>query len=232
MNIFNNIKDIFRPVLSDKTILKYNEKHLLVEGKLSESQIQPNSIDLTLGNTWKKLTHNNSERKENVTLGGKDYETMVENNVDLKKPITYDEGLFSIDQNGNQYYKIMPGEFVLMASNEILNIPNGILSFVQGRSSIARVGIQTEQAGLIDAGFRGTITFEVFNQTEYPIYLYEGMRIAQVYFFKAQYANKVYGKEKGSKYSGQIEATGSMIYKDPELNKYPHVMPSKYKRLI
>jgi len=94
-----------------------------------------------------------------------------------------------------------------------------VIAFVQGRSSIARLAVQTEQAGLIDAGFRGTITFEVFNQSDYPIILYPGMRIAQVYFFKAQYADKLYGSEKGSKYNGQIEATGSKVYLDPELNK-------------
>ena len=101
-----------------------------------------------------------------------------------------------------------------MASNEILNIPNGIIAFVQGRSSIARLAIQTEQAGLIDAGFRGTITFEVFNQSDNPVKLYKDMRIAQVYFFKAQYADRLYGKEHGSKYNGQIDPTESMIYKD------------------
>jgi len=131
----------------------------------------------------------------------------------VRKEIQYERGI--IDNR----IIIEPGKFVLLASKEILNIPNGILSFVQGRSSIARVGIQTEQAGLIDSGFRGTITFEVFNETEYPIALYTGMRVAQVYFFKAQYANQVYGaKNKGSKYYSQIEATGSKINMDREFN--------------
>lgn len=220
MNIITRIKDIFHPVLSDRTILKYNSKNLLVEGKLNESQIQPNSIDLTLGNTWKKLKSNRIDAIDlsKIELGDKYSVPTIEHCIDPHNDITYVSGLFQIDEEtGKEYYKIMPGEFVLMASNEILNIPNGILSFVQGRSSIARLGIQTEQAGLIDAGFRGTITLEVCNQTEYPIYLYKGMRVAQVYFFKAQTANKVYGSEKGSKYHNQIEATGSRVNMDPEL---------------
>lgn len=213
--MFNYIKDLFRPVLSDKTILKYNKKGLLIEGQLNESQIQPNSIDLTLGFTYKRILPNQEKMNtDDLHIGDK----TIEKFLDPKKKIEYDEGLFHLDiDTREEYYKIMPGEFVLMASNEILNIPNGILSFVQGRSSIARIGIQTEQAGLIDAGFRGTITFEVYNQTNYPIILYRGMRIAQVYFFKAQYANRLYGLEKGSKYSGQIDATGSMIYMDKDL---------------
>lgn len=220
MSIINKIKDIFRPVLSDKTILKYNEKGLLIEGPLKAAQVQPNSIDLTLGNTWKKLKFNRVQVLDEVYLQNKDYTSSVEYSIDPKTQVCYEEGLFTKDEvTGEEYYKLMPGEFILMASNEILNIPNGILSFVQGRSSIARLGVQTEQAGLIDAGFRGTITFEICNQSGHPLYLYKGMRVAQVYFFKAQYANKIYGVEKNSKYSNQISATGSMIHKDPELKK-------------
>ena len=43
MGIISNITDIFKPVLSDRTILKYNKKGLLIEGELSKYQIQPNS---------------------------------------------------------------------------------------------------------------------------------------------------------------------------------------------
>lgn len=204
--LINSTKDIFRPVLSDRSILKYNKKGLLVEGEILPSQVQPNSIDLTLGNTWKKLKSNSYWEDTPV--------------ISTHIKIEYDEGTFCIYDNykGKDVYVLMPGEFVLMASREILNIPNGILSFVQGRSSIARLGIQTEQAGLIDAGFRGTITFEVKNDGEYPIVLFSGMRVAQVYFFKAQYALRPYGSEnKGSKYQMQIDATGSKIHLDPEL---------------
>jgi len=235
MSLLTPIKDLFRPVLSDRTILKYNAKGLLIEGELSESQIQPNSIDLTLGNTWKKLKHNDTYTKtEPVYLGNNSHVSTIEKIIDPRKPVEYVQGLFSTSPEfDGEYYKLMPGEFILMASREILNIPNGILSFVQGRSSIARLGIQTEQAGLIDAGFRGTITFEIFNQSQFPIILYTGMRVAQVYFFKAEQANKVYGLEKGSKYSNQIEATGSRIHMDKELNNespvYNKVDASEFK---
>lgn len=215
MNLFETIRDSFRPVLSDRVIKKYMKDGLLIENNISDVQFQPNSIDLTLGNTWSKITHNRVDKyTDPVYLTGRDSIILEKECIDVHKAINYETGLFNTDDQGNEYYYLAPGEFILMASKEILNIPNGILSFVQGRSSIARLGIQTEQAGLIDAGFRGTITFEVFNQTEYPIYLYTGMRIAQVYFFKAQYANQIYGFDKGSKYYNQMMATGSLINQD------------------
>lgn len=208
------IIDIGRPVLSDRTILKYNKKNRLIMGTISKTQLQPNSVDLTLANTWKKPTSNFLHVKDGN----------MKHVIDPKKEILYEDGLFEESEDPatgkrHGYYILTPGEFVLMASKEVLNIPNGILSFVQGRSSIARLGIQTEQAGLIDAGFRGTITFEVKNETNEDIILYEGMRVAQVYFFKSQHALCPYGiLGHGSKYNLQIEATGSRINMDPELN--------------
>lgn len=213
MKIFEKLCDGNRPVLSDRTIMEYNKKQLLIEQPISESQLQPNSVDLTLATSVSVLKHNSGEELVKY--------------IDTRKPIEYysyefntatvtDEKRYGIPA-GTRYYILHPGKFCLLASREILNIPNGILSFVQGRSSIARLAIQTEQAGLIDSGFRGTITFEVYNQSEFPIVIYEGMRVAQVYFFKAEKAEKIYGKDKNSKYSGQIEATGSRINEDPEL---------------
>lgn len=200
------IKDLFRPVLSDSTILKYNKKGLLIEGKLKKEQIQPNSIDLTLANTWAKMIPNSTNDNGKI--------------IDPRYKVKYKKFTFKKevdeDEIEREYFILRPKEFVLMASNEVLNIPNGVIAFVQGRSSIARLAIQTEQAGLIDSGFNGTITFEVFNQSDHAIKLYKDMRIAQVYFFKSQYAKEIYGSDKGSKYFGQIEATGSRINEDFE----------------
>lgn len=213
MSTLRILHDYFSPVLSDKSIMEYNRKQILIEQPITKEQLQPNSVDLTLGNTFKIIKPNASR-----TVG-----TIVDPFIDTHREIIYQSGIFrttnpyseaDITYDGPSWFKVEPGQFVLMASNEVLNIPNGILSFVQGRSSIARLGIQTEQAGLIDAGWHGTITFEVFNQSDYPIILYEGMRIAQVYFFRAEKAAQVYGEEKGSKYYGQIEATGSRINND------------------
>lgn len=199
--LFHWIRNKMSPVLSDRTILNYNRKGQLIETPLSLSQVQPNSIDLTLANGWKRIKAEYGQV------------------LDPAKPIEYESGTFGrifeeTESDRPIYHIVHPKEFVLMASNEVLNIPNGIIAFVQGRSSIARLAIQTEQAGLIDAGFRGTITFEVFNQSEYPIKLYENMRIAQVYFFKAEYADRIYGKDHGSKYNGQIDPTESRLYQD------------------
>ena len=199
------------PMLSDKNIMMFNEGGWLIEQPISDIQLQPNSVDLTLGYTWKKQRPNSEEwwhRKNSIPKL-----------IDPRKPIEYDSGMFGTMEDGARYKIVHPNEFILMASNEILNLPNGIISLVCGRSSIARLGIQTEQAGFIDAGFRGTITFEIHNQNEFPIVLFSGMRIAQVYFLHASKSDRLYGEDKGSKYRDQISATESRIHLDPEFNK-------------
>lgn len=193
--------NLFGPsVFSDKTIKKYMRKKQLIETDITEDQIQPNSVDLRISNSFRKIRYNHT-----TDLATEEFV------IDPTKKIEYDRGEFPSDH----YYLLKPGEFVLMATKEIVSIPNGVIGFVQGRSSIARLGIQTEQAGLIDAGFRGTITLEIANQTNYPIRLYEGMKVAQIYFMKAQKSSSPYGsKFKGSKYQGQFVATGSKIDQD------------------
>lgn len=219
MKMPNIIRDIFSPVLSDRTIMKYNQNGVLITTPIPETQLQPNSVDLTLGSEWRKLKPNVDRMVFNSSPNSPDF--TVDNAIDISSSIQYDHGYFEdkyINGKHRQIYVLKPGEFVLMDSKEVLNIPNGILSFVHGRSSIARLGIQIEQAGLIDAGFRGTITFEIFNQSYFPIILYPGIRIAQVYFFKAERAKMAYGKlGKGSKYYEQTGPTGSRINLDREI---------------
>lgn len=213
---FPDPRDIFAPVLSDRTIVRMMHRGKLITTPINVNQLQPNSVDLTLADTWSKPLPN--------TYHGNPGTVTEKNAIRVDRETKYrtgeferSTGILGMDPRHKPWYTIMPGEFVLMASREELNIPNGILAFVQGRSSMARLSIQTEQAGLIDAGFKGTITFEVFNEGEYPLTLFSGMRVAQLYFFRAQRASIAYGLSKGSKYSGQIVVTGSKIHMDPEL---------------
>jgi dCTP deaminase len=99
---------------------------------------------------------------------------------------------------------------------EILNIPNGIVGILVGRSSVGRLGIQVEQGGFIDSGYKGPVTFTIHNQTRMIISLYAKMRIAQIYFIRSEYADKVYGALRSSKYLNTDGPSESMLYKDLE----------------
>ena len=195
-------------ILSDKTIIELNKSGILFESPLDERQIQPNSVDLTLSDTFKSIKGNHLMMSVPLPKG-RTTAFYEKNCIDLAKPIKYKETV--VEDN---HFFLMPNSFVLAATNEILNIPNGTVGVVCGRSSLARVGLITESAGFVDAGFKGTITLELYNQTHLPIKLYLNMRIAQIYFLKSEESERLYGKGIGSKYSGQIETTGSRIHLD------------------
>ena len=102
-----------------------------------------------------------------------------------------------------------------MSTKETLTFSNSIAGFLQGRSSVARIGLNIHAAGFFDPGFSGTATLEVTNFTQITIILYENMRICQMVFVKVAIpSSDNYGIRKESKYQGQKGPTLSKIHED------------------
>lgn len=74
------------------------------------------------------------------------------------------------------------GEFLLGSTQEIVALGPSVLGQVDGKSTRARQGLLVEAAGLVDPGFTGQLTLEMFNMTRLPIFLHEGMLICQISF--------------------------------------------------
>jgi dCTP deaminase len=68
----------------------------------------------------------------------------------------------------------------------------------------------------VDPGWIGKLTLELSNQSQMPIALYSGMRIAQISFLTMTTpVNQPYGSPKlGSKYQGQTGPTPSRISRE------------------
>ena len=111
-------------------------------------------------------------------------------------------------------FVLMPGGFVLAATNEQVMLPLDICGFVQGRSSIGRIGLTVQNAGFVDPGFNGTITLELVNESKSPIGLIPGYRVVQLVLMDVRDNEIAY---KG-KYNGQIFPTGSRMNEDWEVN--------------
>ena len=58
MNILQNLRDVFRPVLSDRAIIKYYKRGMLIDNTIDLNQVQPNSVDLTVSNDYKVIKPN------------------------------------------------------------------------------------------------------------------------------------------------------------------------------
>ena len=182
-------------ILSDRTILKMLEEKTLVIDPVTKEQIQPASVDIRLGRTFSVVDDTPSSV---ITL---------ENEIKYKT-ITTDT------------YLIMPGQFVLATTMEYFELPDNLTAFVEGRSSIGRLGICVQNAGWVDPGFEGEITLELYNMSNHPIELISGARVAQLVF--AQMDQEAENPYKG-KYQGQKGATGTLLYKD-----FPRSIPCDY----
>lgn len=173
-------------VLSDKMIRNLIlERGLIHPGNMN--LINPASVNLTLGNTFLAPL----ETGKPVRLGDE---------------VEY----FRHEINDKGAYVIYPGEFVLATTKEYVDVPSNLAAFVQGRSSIGRIGLTTQNAGFVDPGFHGHITLELVNESPNPIALTPGYPVAQLVFFESYQAEKPYC----GKYNGQVEATGSRMYMD------------------
>lgn len=98
---------------------------------------------------------------------------------------------------------IYPHEFIIASTVEFVRMPLGIVGEVCGKSTNARLGLSIEQAGLIDSGFNGTITLELFNQSKRKINLKEIPLIAQLKLQTTEAGGKLYNGH----YQGQVGAT-------------------------
>ena len=175
-------------ILSDKTILKMLQDKTLRIEPLSEEQIQPASVDIRLGNTFSIVDDTPSGV---ITL---------EHEIKYKT-ITTDTFL------------IMPGQFVLATTMEYIELPDNLTAFVEGRSSLGRMGLFIQNAGWVDPGFKGEITLELYNANKCAIELKAGRRVGQLVFagMDESALNPYNGK-----YQGQKGATGSRVFKDVE----------------
>lgn len=81
------------------------------------------------------------------------------------------------------HFVLQPGETVLGATEELLYIPTDLLGLLDGKSSLARLGLNVHStASMIQPGFKGQITLELSNQHKIPIVLRPQMLIAQIRF--------------------------------------------------
>lgn len=173
-------------ILSDKTIMKMLKEGTLEISPLTDEQIQPASVDVRLGNTFSIV--------EDSSTGI----ITMENRISYK--------IIETDT-----YILLPGQFVLATTMEYFSLPNNLTAFVEGRSSLGRMGLFIQNAGWVDPGFKGEITLELFNANRCAIKLKAGRRVGQLVF--AQMDDDALHPYNG-KYQGQKGATGSRIFMD------------------
>ena len=173
-------------ILSDQTIWKMLEEGTLGIAPLEEHQVQPASVDIRLGNTFGIV------------------EESASGVISMDREIRY-------KTMQAETYLLLPGQFVLATTMEYISLPDNLTAFVEGRSSLGRMGLFIQNAGWVDPGFEGEITLELFNANRCAIELRAGRRVGQLVF--AQMDGRALRPYRG-KYQKQRGATGSKVFLD------------------
>lgn len=179
---------------------------LVIDPFPQDVQFQPASVDLRLGNEFKQFNPAKDSRALSPT------EPYPEDWVSttVLPPVPHDATVA---------YILEPGVFTLATTIERVKIPNNLVARVEGKSSLARLGLLVHvTAGFIDPGFSGNITLEMVNLSPRPIDLVVGMRICQLSFDRVDgRVERPYGHPGlRSKYQGQAGTTESRTYKNGE----------------
>ena len=184
-------------VLSDHSIREALANGRIGIEPLDDDAVQPASVDLRLDSAFRifKVT-------------SRPY-------VDVHEPM--DDLTELVQIIPEEPFVVQPGSFCLGSTLETITVPNDIVARVDGKSSLGRLGLLVHAtAGYVDPGWTGKLTLELSNQSQMPIALYYGMRIAQISFIELTTpVDRPYGSaELGSKYQGQTGPTPSRISRE------------------
>jgi dCTP deaminase len=173
-------------VLSDRDIIDRIENGLLQIEPYVQENVEPASVDMRLGNSF----------KEPVNTG-----QIIDTHETNEQPYRS----FTADS-----IVIESGESILATTYETITLPADLAADAVGRSSLGRLFVSVhETAGFCDPGYSGEITLEMTNENPNPVRLHVKDRICQLVLKQlSSEAMRPYGHEK-SQYQDQSGATES-----------------------
>ena len=187
-------------VLSDRDIIQYLDtgKIKITPAPDLTRRLGSCSVDFRLGNIF--LVFNHSKHPY----------------IDLRTEIDTDDLMERVEVPEGGGFTMQPGELVLAATLETLELADDVMARLEGRSSLGRLGIIVHStAGLFDPGWVGTATLELGNLGRMPVKLYPGMPICAFTFEQlSSPAQTPYRQKPGNKYAGQVEPEASRFGTD------------------
>ncbi|HEU4793667.1 MAG TPA: dCTP deaminase [Nitrolancea sp.] len=184
-------------ILSDRDILQgLKDGRIKVIPDLDlESQLGSCSIDFRLGNTFMVFEHSRFSY------------------IDPRHAQSIGEAMRTIVVPDGEAFIMQAGDFALASTMESLVLPDDLLGRLEGRSSIARLGITVHStAAVFEPGWEGTATMELSNLGRMAVALYPGMRICSFTFEQLSSPAMVpYRMKKDNKYAGQSDPKASRL---------------------
>jgi dCTP deaminase len=185
-------------------IAALDQGRIRIEPRPDDRVISGVSIDLRLGHRFRVFS---SHTIPYIDLSGS--RELVDQAVEK---VMSDE--IFIDDHGN--FVLHPGELALGITLESISLPDDLVGWLDGRSSLARLGLMVHvTAHRIDPGWSGNIVLEFFNSGKLPLALRPGMAIGAMSFETLSGpAQRPYTKRDDAKYRGQSGPIASRISED------------------
>ena len=190
-----------------KTLLDDGE--IVISPTPDDSMISGVSVDIRLGNKFRVFQDHNAPY---IDLSGPKAEVQ-----DAMNTVMSDE-IHIADEDA---FFLHPGELALAVTHESVTLPANIVGWLDGRSSLARLGLMVHvTAHRIDPGWSGQIVLEFYNSGKLPLALRPLMKIAARNFeTMSDYAIRPYNKREDAKYKGQTGAVASRISEDDKTSE-------------
>ncbi len=191
--------------LSDKDILKaMDQGEIVVDPMPDKSSVSGVSVDLRLGDRFRVFS---SHTTPFIDLSGSREEVDLAIDKVMSDEVIIPEG---------EAFFLHPGELALGITLESLTVPDNLVAWLDGRSSLARLGLMVHvTAHRIDPGWSGNIVLEFYNSGKLPLALRPGMAIGAVSFeIMSSAAERPYRKRKNAKYKNQSGPVASKISED------------------
>lgn len=184
-------------VLTDNEIREYvlnYEKHNLDKpliSKFEEKQLQSESYDITASS---KITRLKKEVRCISIDEQEDIDSMYEE-IDMK----------------SDGYVISPQEYIMVALNEEINLPEFLTAHIRPRTKFTRLGLIVSDQHC-NSTYSGVLKIGLYNATDYAIRLKAGVGIAQVVFEELKSKpseEKLYRNKSNASYQNEKEFIGA-----------------------
>lgn len=192
-------------VLSDRDIVKALDAGRIKIDPAPDlaTQLGSVSVDFRLGRTFMVFEHSRFSF------------------IDPRHPQSIGEAMRTIEVSNDEAFIMQPGDFALASTVESLELPDDLLGRLEGRSSIARLGITVHStAAVFEPGWIGTATMELSNLGRMAVALYPGMRICAFSFETVSSPVETpYRKKRHAKYAGQVTPRASLLSEENQRDR-------------
>ena len=191
--------------LCDRDIETYlDQGKIIIDPRPETERISGVSVDVRLGNGFRVFQAHTAPF---IDLSGPRETMSAAIDRVMSEEIFIEEG---------DVFILHPGELALAVTLESVTLPDNIVGWLDGRSSLARLGLMVHvTAHRIDPGWSGRIVLEFYNGGRLPLGLRPGMTIGALNFeTMSGSAARPYNKRADAKYKSQQGAVASRIDQD------------------